>query len=73
MGYLINSVGENLESNEHKISFMCHTGKAKCLPFCFNSHSIKTLNTACSCLQKCYMYLRVGSIIANFHFQAVAM
>ena len=33
MKYLINSVGENLESNEHKISFMRHTRKAKCFRF----------------------------------------
>ena len=73
MRYLINSVGENLESNAHKISFMYHTRKAKCFPFCFNSHSFKILKTACSCLQKCNTYVWVGSVIANFHFQVVAM
>ena len=33
MGYLINSGGENLESDEHKICLIFHTGKTKCFPF----------------------------------------
>ena len=41
--------------------------------FGFTSHSIKKLNTACSCLQKCDMYLRVGSITADLHFPAAAI
>ena len=41
MKYLINSVGENLESNEHKISFMRHTRKAKCFRFFWKNIPLK--------------------------------